>query len=234
MMDDMNMRNPVEARCGLLLSTAHRWLHFGLDLLFPPRCAGCGRVDTVWCARCQTEVNAVPFLNSLKSVPPLSASAATGVHEGRLREAVQALKYENAREVSNPLGERLATCLAQLSWTIDIIVPVPLHATRLKERGYNQAQVLGAYVAAQHNTPLVPNAITRWRYTNSQVGLNSEQRQSNVKDAFTANPALVAQQTLLLIDDVFTTGATLQACAQAALDAGAVAAYSLTVTVART
>jgi predicted amidophosphoribosyltransferase len=113
-----------------------------------------------------------------------------------------------------------------------MVVPVPLHTSRLKERGYNQAHVLGAYVAAQHKIPLVPDAITRWRSTNSQVGLNHDQRQANVAGAFTANSALVTHRTILLIEDVFTTGATLRACAQAALDAGATGAYCLTVTVA--
>lgn len=232
-MDDANIRDSAEARSGLLLSTAQRLLNAGLDLLFPPRCAGCGRVDTVWCRRCQAEIDEIPHRNNIRTLAPLSASAATGVHEGKLQEAVQALKYENARALSLPLGQRLATCLAQLEWTIDMIVPVPLHTSRLKERGYNQAQVLGAYVAARHNIPLVPDAIERWRSTNSQVGLNRDQRQVNVAGAFTASSGRVMQRTVLLIDDVFTTGSTLQACAQAALDAGATAAYSLTVTVAR-
>ena len=232
-MDDMKIREDTEAHTGLLLSTARSLLDAGLDLLFPPRCAGCGRVDTVWCERCQADINAIPYRNEVSTIEPLTASAATGVHEGKLQEAVQALKYENARALSVPLGQRLSACLAQLEWTIDMIVPVPLHMSRLKERGYNQAQVLGAFVAAQHNVAFVPDAIVRWRSTNSQVGLTRDQRQSNVAGAFTGKSERVSHRTILLIDDVFTTGSTLKACAQAALDAGASAVYSLTVTVAR-
>jgi ComF family protein len=155
------------------------------------------------------------------------------MHEGKLQQAIHALKYNNTPSLAQPLGERLAECLAQLNWSVDMIVPVPLHTSRIKERGYNQSQVLGAHVAAHHNLPLVPDAIARWRLTTTQVGLTAVQRRANVSGAFRANPALVANQTLLLIDDVFTTGATLQACAQASLDSGAKAAYSLTVTTAR-
>jgi ComF family protein len=229
----MNIRESAEARNGLLLSAIRQLWETGIDLLFPPCCAGCGRVDTVWCARCQTEVNALSYPHHVNTIEPLAASAATGIHEGKLREAVQALKYENVRAISAPLGERLADCLTNLEWTIDMIVPVPLHMSRLKQRGYNQAQVLGAYVAKRHNIPLVPDAITRWRSTNSQVGLTALERQANVAGAFTGNPERVNQRAILLIDDVFTTGSTLKACAQAALEAGASAAYSLTVTVAR-
>ncbi|HLU09683.1 MAG TPA: ComF family protein [Oceanobacillus sp.] len=227
------MYESAEARNGLLLSSTQRLWNVALDLLFPPRCVGCGRVDYVWCERCQAEINAIPFQTDINTLEPLTASAATGIHEGKLREAVQALKYENVRAIASPLGERLSNCLAQLKWTIDIIVPVPLHMSRLKERGYNQAQVLGAHVANRHSIPLVPDAITRWRSTNSQVGLTAAERKLNVEGAFTANRERVNQRTILLIDDVFTTGSTLKACAQAALDAGAAAAYSLTVTVAR-
>jgi ComF family protein len=117
-----------------------------------------------------------------------------------------------------------------LNWTIDMIVPVPMHTTRLRERGYNQAQLLGEHAAQQLAIPCVPEAVQRLRHTQSQVNLNAQERQANMQDAFEANPQLVSGQTILLIDDVYTTGATLAACAQTALDAGATAVYGLTVT----
>jgi ComF family protein len=233
MMDEIHTRVPAEAHRGLLLSLFRQWLTSGLDLLYPPRCAGCGRVDTLWCSRCQQEIDAIPFPDRLAALPPLRGRATTGVHDGKLQQAVHALKYENGRALAITLGERLSRCLEKQGWTIDIIIPVPLHIRREKARGYNQAQLLGAYVAAQHNLPLVCTAITRRRDTAAQVGLTRDQRQANVYGAFSANPTEVTNQKILLIDDVFTTGATLQACAQAALDAGAAAAYSLTVTAAR-
>ncbi len=233
MMDKVYTRDSAEARSGLLLYLFRRWLNTGLDLLYPPRCAGCGRVDTLWCIRCQQEIDAVAFPEQLMTLPPLRGSAATGVHEGKRQQAVHALKYDNARVLATPLGDRLSRCLEEKQWIVDTIVPVPLHLHRQRIRGYNQALLLGAYVAAKHNLPLEVTAITRQRDTTPQVGLNREQRQANVTGAFAADPSVVTLRSLLLIDDVYTTGATLQACAQAALDAGAAAVYSLTVTAAR-
>lgn len=223
-----------EARAlpGLLASypLMRNWLRAGIHLVFPPRCAGCGQVDEYWCARCQADIDAIPLDTHIGRLAPLEAVAFTGNHTGKLQEAQWALKYENMPEVAAPLGQRLVKRFLQLDWTIDIIVPVPMHTTRLRERGYNQAQLLGEHAAQALAIPCVAEAIRRLRQTQSQVTLNAQERLANMQDAFEAAPQLVSGQTLLLIDDVYTTGATLAACAQAALDAGASAVYGLTVT----
>jgi ComF family protein len=122
----------------------------------------------------------------------------------------------------------MADVFAGLAWKIDIVVPVPLHTSRLRERGYNQSMLLGVHVAHQFDLPVVPDAVTRRRSTASQVGRSSAERERALKDAFTAQPHLVDGQTILLIDDVCTTGATLRECAQAALNAGASQVFCLT------
>jgi ComF family protein len=157
--------------------------------------------------------------------------ASTGIHEGKLQQAVHALKYTGARELTAPLGDRLIAALAVLNWTIDTIIPVPLHTSRLRERGYNQSEQLGAYMAQVLGIPCDPSALLRWRDTPPQVGLNREQRQANVRGAFRATTTLAG--SVLLIDDVFTTGATMQDCARAAYEAGAQKLYGITVTAAR-
>jgi ComF family protein len=114
-----------------------------------------------------------------------------------------------------------------------MIVPVPLHTSRLRERGYNQSQLLGEHVAALTGIGCIPAALQRIRATQSQVTMTAQERLTNVRDAFTANPSSAAGRTILLIDDVYTTGATLSACAEALLLVGALAVYGLTVTAAR-
>jgi ComF family protein len=203
------------------------------DLVFPPRCAGCGRVDHYWCANCQRDIEQMTLSPTVSPLPPLTAIASTGTHTGKLREAVQGLKYDNNRQLAEPLGERLAERLATLNWTIDMIVPVPLHIKRLTERGYNQAQVVAEYLAARTGLPCIPQAMRREKFTRSQVELNAAERVENLADAFQGSPELLTGRTVLLIDDVYTTGATLSNCAIAALAVGAQAIYGLTVTAAQ-
>lgn len=175
----------------------------------------------------------IPLVGSVTAIPPLAGAATTAEHSGILREMVQALKYENARPVARPLGERLAACLEAQDWMIDIIVPVPLHTSRLRERGYNQSQLLGEHVADRTGIECIPAALRRIRSTQSQVTITAQERLTNVRDAFTADPSPTAGRTILLIDDVYTTGATLNACAEALVLVGAAAVYGLTVTAAR-
>ena len=190
-------------------------------------------MDYVWCESCQEKLEKTTFPVRVQPLAPLAAIAATGVHEGIIREAVQGLKYGQAKALAQPLSERLVAQLNRQNWTIDIIVPVPLHKTRLAERGYNQAQLLSEHVAEEILLPCLAEAVQRQRNTQSQVTLNAMERQTNLEDAFQANPQIVSGKRILLIDDVYTTGATLSACAQAILQAGAQAVYGLTVTVAR-
>ncbi|MDX2140124.1 MAG: ComF family protein [Chloroflexota bacterium] len=207
------------------------WWQDAVNLVFPPRCAGCGRVDTDWCHRCQQETaHNLPILN-LHHLSGLDGCAASGRHEGKLQDAVQALKYENARSLAHPFALRLRDCLLTLSWTFDTIIPVPIGTARLKERGYNQAGLIAAALAQEVGVATHPHYIWRDRETRSQVGLNAAERHENVEGAFRADPAL-AGRSVLLVDDVYTTGATLAACAEAVRTAGALQVYALTVTAA--
>jgi ComF family protein len=223
----------AQGQTGLVRFSFARAAAAVLDLVFPPRCAGCGRVDSFWCDRCQQEIDQLPTLAAVQRLPPLRACAATSVYEGKLASAIQALKYENATALAVPLGERLVAALAALNWTFDMIIPVPLHTNRLRQRGYNQSQLLGEHVAEQLTQRCELSALMRRRNTPAQVGLTRPQRRANMQDAFAASASHVSGSSILLIDDVYTTGATLQACATALVAAGAVSVCSLTVAVAR-
>ena len=222
----------AQPKPGLLLSQRIRSIV--LDLVFPPRCAGCEKVDWHWCPTCQATVDLVPYPPVQRFTDwPLAAVASTGIHEGKLQKAIWGLKFANGHQLAEPLGQRLLARLQALDWTIDMLVPVPLHTLRLQERGYNQSQLLGETMASTSNIPLQSRALHRSVATRPQVRLNAQERQENMVNAFQANPDIVAGKSLVLIDDVFTTGATLAACAQAARDAGAKQVYGLTITQAR-
>lgn len=231
-----NLQPEAQPTPGLLLSGGLlRWgLAQMLDLLFPPRCAGCEKVDAVWCAACQSEMDAIPFPSprTLEPDSHLTGLAATGPHDGKLQQAIWSLKYENNRALAACLGQRLGQRLKTLDWNIDMIVPVPLNANRRRQRGYNQSELMAQQMPAAATVLLMPQAIDRAIDTRSQVGLNMQERKENMQGVFRADPQAVTNKTILLVDDVCTTGATLEACAQAALDAGASAVYALTVSMA--
>jgi len=152
------------------------------------------------------------------------------LHHSPLREAIHALKYEERRELATPLARYLIATVQRFPWqsgaTFAGVIPVPLHQKRVADRGYNQAELLAAAFCAQLGLPLRSQWLSRQRATLSQVGLNAIERQTNVESAFLAAP-IVHGKVLLVIDDVYTTGATMRACAAALATAGAAAVYGL-------
>jgi ComF family protein len=143
------------------------------------------------------------------------------LHDGTLRRAVHKLKYD--RDIG--LGEVLAKCMIgvvqSLDARLDLAIPIPLGAERLRQRGYNQAALLARPLAYHLNLPYCPQALRRIRETRTQVGLDRAQRLQNVAGAFQADPDSVGRKNVLLVDDVMTTGATLDAAARALCQAGA-------------
>lgn len=210
-----------------------------LDLLFPPRCVGCGTVGSALCAECRATMRTPgPLIcDRCGRVMPGDASGmcaacragyglaaltsirAAAIHEGAARVAVIALKYRRQRRLAEPLGDVLAAAVARLDVRPDVIVPVPLHASRRRERGYNQAELLARRCARQLGLPCEPELLVRARATPPQVGLSGAERRVNVAGAFrVAAPeraASLAGKRVLLIDDVATTGSTLDAAASA-------------------
>jgi ComF family protein len=149
------------------------------------------------------------------------ATSAPFLYGGQLAVALLRLKYSAAGHLSRPLGRLLAPSLrAALAARPDsLLVPVPLHPRRLRRRGYNQAALLAAQA---QGGPLPPasRALRRLRPTRSQAGLDRHQRLENLRGAFAATSA-VRGRSVLLVDDVMTTGATARACSEALLEAGA-------------
>jgi ComF family protein len=186
-------------------------------------CAHCGRRQPRPVARCT--------LCQLDEGGSLRLARAAAIHHGPVREGIHVLKYGGKAEIAPLLARYLVTAFAQPPWPqlrpqIDGVTPVPLHPQRLAERGYNQAELLARAFCQAVGLPLRPQWLERQRFTHSQVGLTALERRENVVDAFIAS-AEVRGRTLLLMDDVYTTGATLHACAKAALHAGARQLFAL-------
>jgi ComF family protein len=193
------------------------WLQ---DLVFPPACANCGRVDFRFCARCWRALEQIPVLARSVPVEELDSLIATGKHRDLLQNALQGFKYDGIRELAEPLAARLAMALRVVDWRVDVIVPVPLFAEREAERGYNQAALLGQHLSAELGVAYKADSLKRVRETQQQAQLTQEERRSNVRDAFEARGAIKGL-VVLLVDDVVTTGSTLGECAIALKDKGA-------------
>ncbi len=193
-----------------------------LDLVFPPVCIGCGRVGVLLCPQCIAGFTPAPTAIEHHRMAPLVALCAVGQFGGTLQQAIHALKYDHITDLAHPLGALMASRIRQAAWPRSLIVAVPLHENRLRQRGYNQSALLGGVIAGQLGWPHRSDLILRARATPSQVGLNYQERQENVKGAFTVINATELQGSeVILIDDVYTTGATIRECATTLLAAGA-------------
>lgn len=161
--------------------------------------------------------------------PPLFDQAlSVGYFEGPLREAVHQFKYRPCRSLGRPLGQWMAENIRLLS-DIDIVMPVPLHTKRLKQRGFNQAFLLAHRMCETYQIPLSCDNLLRVKPTRPQVELSGEERIKNVAGAFALhNPGSATDKKVVLVDDVFTTGATMNECAAVLKSAGAAQVIALT------
>jgi ComF family protein len=149
------------------------------------------------------------------------------VFEGPIRLALHKLKYRRNLGLGDALAHHMQAYVRTLSWSVDVVVPVPLGKARLQERGYNQVALVARPLTELNHWQYCPAALSRARETRSQVGLNALERKENVSGAFWADPERMGDRGILLMDDVVTTGATLAACAQACLQAGARQVFAL-------
>ena len=150
------------------------------------------------------------------------------VFEGPIRQALHKLKYRGNIALGEALAQQLVTYVGALEWPVNVVVPVPLRKARMKERGYNQVGMAAMPLASMLNWQYEPKALVRFRETRTQVGLSVAERKQNASGAFRGDPARMAGKTVLVMDDVATTGATLLTCADACLESGAKAVYALT------
>lgn len=185
------------------------------------------------CRACRSAVTAAPVSGSPRG--PLASVSAVGSYEGGLAQAIRDLKYRRRRSLVPSLGQALAAAVAGSRLAAQpgggelqpnapdapVLVPVPLHPSRFRERGFNQSELVGREAARLLGLPLEGKALLRVRATRHQARLDRRQREANLQGAFAVQPGWAAPDHVILIDDVYTTGATSSACAQALIRAGA-------------
>lgn len=225
-----------------------------LDMIFPPRCVVCQRVGAMVCASCLSSMEppeapicircGQTIRVTTSSASSLCADCANGrgpmhldgirvaaIYAGAVRPAILALKFRGQRRVAVCLAPLMIAPFQSDIHTADMVIPVPLHASRRRERGYNQAELLARAFAASQKLPIRTDVLIRARATEAQTHLSQAERRRNVAGAFAlSDPMLVkiiAGKRIVLVDDVTTTGSTLDAAAEPLRAADAATVWGL-------
>jgi len=220
-------------------------IELAVDSFFPRRCVGCGKVGSFLCPQC---LGKLPRL-----LPPLcprcGRSQASGIicpscrqrkteidgirspfrFDELIRKAIHELKYRNLKAISPCLAELLADYLRSNPLPGEALVCVPLHPRRLRERGYNQSSLLARELGRRIDLPVIEDCLIRVKQAQPQVrAIDVEERRRNVADAFACCDEKVSGKQIILIDDVCTSGATLESCAETLKNKGATSVWGLT------
>jgi ComF family protein len=214
-----------------------------LNLIFPPYCVACGAAGSWFCQACLDAVQPLPLPGCAHCGRPLArigtcrrcqlepsdlvSISSCSAHRQPLRKAIHALKYGGMTVLRESLAGILQATWQQQAFSVDVLVPVPLHKSRVRERGYNQSALLARELGKRVAVPVDDTLLERIKNTPAQVGLTRDQRWQNMAGAFRC-VAPIAAHDVVLIDDVCTTGATLEACAAELRRGGARSVRALT------
>lgn len=227
-----------------------------LDLFFPPLCHACRTFipdagDLFLCADCLAKTDfissplcptcGVPFATendadhtcgACITTPPSHVCRSAAILSGPVQELIHRFKYRGKVHLAHPLGLLTASALSSFcrESSPELVIPVPLHRKRLRQRGYNQSQLLGAVLAKELKLPMEIGNLRRLRWTEPQTTLDAGERVANVRGAFAVRDVKrVKGKRVLLVDDVLTTGSTMRACAEALWEAEADRVFAVTV-----
>ena len=217
-----------------------------LDFIYPPLCLCCGNLigdgERNVCAGCWESLKRVesdPTLFGQTRSKLLTSGVVDDLlslyvfeKEGSFQRIIHAVKYSGTGSLGIDLGRRLGQKIKKHDVTADALLPVPLHKRKLRERGYNQSELIARGIADVAGIPVSADYVKRSKFTETQTTLSLEERRTNMERAFTCNSPEVKGKTLILVDDVITTGATIVSCASVLKERGAARVIAVSVALA--
>lgn len=210
------------------------WTAF-LDMIYPPLCPGCKRQvheQGAWCSVCLTQILAPRKINLLEhGLRALDSCQVVCEYTGVLKRLIHDMKFRKQQKYAVYLRWLLQQNINADGITpLHCVIPVPLHKDRLQERGYNQTEAIFGKWAREGKMLWMPKLLLRRRYTIPQWELNLSERKQNMKGAFViARPEMIKNQHILLVDDIVTTGITLDECAKVLKKAGATSVHAIVI-----
>jgi competence protein ComFC len=224
----------------------YRYLWTAVDWLYPPTCPGCKKAGVTFCLDCLSKLR---FLSEnickvcglpvkkpstlcqdcAVQLPAYNQMRSWVVYQDSIREAIHDLKYRQNIGLGFFFSKPLLTMLYESDWQIDLVIPIPISRSHFKQRGYNQSALISRPLARMAGIPHSNNSVARVKETATQTTLNAKERFKNMDDAFLGNPDKLKGRSVLVVDDVITTGATMQNCSKAIKKAGAEKVYCLSV-----
>ena len=210
------------------------WTAF-LDMIYPPKCPACKTpvdVQGAWCQTCLAKILSVRQINMMEHhLTALDSCLVVCEYTGSLKRIIHDMKFRQQQRYAIHLRWLIQQHIRAGDFPpIDYVIPIPLHAQRLKERGYNQAEAIFKDWAMAGKIPWITDILERTRYTIPQWELNIVERKQNIKGAFVlGKPEMVKNKHIMIVDDIITTGITLDECAKVLKKAGAAGVHGLTV-----
>ena len=188
------------------------------------------RINKPFCDKCGIPTKGVDTCEKCRAnLPAYRMMRSWAVFDSPIQNALRTMKYHRNIGLGDMLAMQMTDFLYSLQWHVQAVLPVPLGKNRLKERGYNQVALVARPLAYEVGMEYIPQALKKTRETRSQVGLTFTQRHENVHNAYWADSQVVKGRSILLMDDVATTGSTISACTESLLSAGAQEVYVLTI-----
>ena len=188
------------------------------------------RIHQPFCEKCGIPTKGADLCDKCRSNPPAyQMMRSWAVFDSPIQNGLHTMKYRRNIGLGESIAMQMVDFVRSLNWQVNVLVPIPLGKKRLKERGYNQVGLVARPLAYQLGIRYEPDALWKTRETRSQVGLTISERSENVRDAYQADSKLAKDKSVLLMDDVATTGSTISACTAALRVVGAQEVYVLTI-----